>query len=161
MYEVYFKKHNRMFFVTVDGSDTYILHACRKQKNKTEKKDSKIIIKRAKELGEILGKKIYIGGEKMAFVKGNVSEIIEEKRQNDPEFKKIRDESREEYRLIGEMIKIRKKERITQSKLANLIGSKQQVVSRIEKHESIPSLQFFCKMLDSLGYEIQITKKTI
>lgn len=35
----------------------YLLHACRKQKNKTEKGDSKIIKKRAKELGKALGKK--------------------------------------------------------------------------------------------------------
>lgn len=40
-------------------SDIYLLHACRKQKNKTEKKDKNIVIKRAKELG-ILLKKSFI-----------------------------------------------------------------------------------------------------
>ena len=55
--EVYFYKHNRIFYVIVDGEDVYMLHACRKQKNKTEKRDSEIIIKRAKELGESLSKK--------------------------------------------------------------------------------------------------------
>lgn len=34
----------------------YLLHACRKQKNQTEKTDKKIVVKRAKELGKILGK---------------------------------------------------------------------------------------------------------
>lgn len=34
----------------------YLLHACRKQKNQTEKTDKKIVIKRAKELGKMLGK---------------------------------------------------------------------------------------------------------
>ena len=34
----------------------YLLHACRKQKNKTEKKDKKIVETRAKELGVMLGK---------------------------------------------------------------------------------------------------------
>lgn len=58
IYEVYFKKHNRIFYVTVDEQNIYLLHACRKQKNQTEKKDKKIIIKRVKELGKILGKKI-------------------------------------------------------------------------------------------------------
>jgi phage-related protein len=41
----------------VDGQDVYMLHACRKQKNKTEKQDSVIIIKRAKELEKQLSKK--------------------------------------------------------------------------------------------------------
>ena len=55
--EVYFYKHNRIFFIIVDAEDTYLLHACRKQKNKTEKKDSDIVVKRAKELGNKLSKK--------------------------------------------------------------------------------------------------------
>ena len=55
--EVYFYKHNRIFYVIVDGEDVHMLHACRKQKNKTEKQDSTIVIKRAKELGKQLSKK--------------------------------------------------------------------------------------------------------
>jgi len=55
--EVYFYKHNRIFYVVVDGQDVHMLHACRKQKNKTEKQDSMIVINRAKELGKQLSKK--------------------------------------------------------------------------------------------------------
>jgi len=55
--EVYFYRHNRVFYVIVDGQDVYMLHACRKQKNKTEKRDGEIVIKRAKILGEKLSKK--------------------------------------------------------------------------------------------------------
>ena len=58
IYEVYFRKHNRIFYVTVDKENIYLLHACRKQKNQTEKKDKNIIKKRAKELGRLLNKKI-------------------------------------------------------------------------------------------------------
>ena len=56
--EVYFYKHNRIFYVVVAKQDVYMLHACRKQKNKTEKHDSEIIIKRAKELSKELSVKI-------------------------------------------------------------------------------------------------------
>lgn len=56
IYEVYFYKDNRLFYVVTDKKDMYVLHACRKQKNKTEKKDRQIVIKRAKELGRQLGK---------------------------------------------------------------------------------------------------------
>ena len=52
--EVYFYKHNRIFYVIIHNDEIYLLHACRKQKNRTEKKDSKIIINRAKELGKEL-----------------------------------------------------------------------------------------------------------
>jgi phage-related protein len=55
--EVYFYKHNRIFYVITEGKNIYLLHACRKQKNKTEKKDGETVIKRAKKLGEELSKK--------------------------------------------------------------------------------------------------------
>ena len=58
VWEAYFFKHNRIFYVVIDGTDAYMLHACRKQKNKTEKPDSDKIIKRAKELGVQLSQKI-------------------------------------------------------------------------------------------------------
>ena len=58
VWEVYFYKHNRIFYVVIEGTDVYLLHACRKQKNKTEQPDSEIIIKRAKELGSALSKKL-------------------------------------------------------------------------------------------------------
>ena len=57
VYEVYFKRHNRIFYVTVDKEHVYLLHACRKQKNKTEKIDQKIVKARAKEVGDLVGKK--------------------------------------------------------------------------------------------------------
>jgi phage-related protein len=58
VWEVYFYKHNRIFYVAIDNKDAYLLHACRKQKNKTEKSESETVISRAKELGERLSNRI-------------------------------------------------------------------------------------------------------
>lgn len=55
--EVYFYKHNRIFYVIEDSENMHVLHACRKQKNKTEDSDSQKVIERAKRLGEKLNKK--------------------------------------------------------------------------------------------------------
>lgn len=96
----------------------------------------------------------------MPFVQVNISEEIEKEKQHSTQFKKAWDESREEYRLIGEMIHLRKQEKITQSKLAELTGNRQQVISRIEKKENNPSLRMFCNILSALGYELQIVKKS-
>ena len=57
IYEVYFYKHNRIFYVTSDGENMYLLHSCRKQKGKTEKTDRIAVLSRAKELSRELGKK--------------------------------------------------------------------------------------------------------
>jgi len=56
VWEVYFYKHNRIFYVAIDGKDVYMLHACRKQKSKTELNDRNIVVKRAKDLGAALNK---------------------------------------------------------------------------------------------------------
>lgn len=95
----------------------------------------------------------------MPFVEINVKNEIEKQRQNNPEFKKAWDESRAEYRLIGEMISLRKQEKITQKELAEMTGNKQQVISRIETKESIPTIRVFSNILNALGYELQIVKK--
>ena len=54
VWEVYFYKHNRIFYITIHGNEVYLLHACRKQKNKTEKTDVQIVKSRAKELESLL-----------------------------------------------------------------------------------------------------------
>ena len=95
----------------------------------------------------------------MPFVEINVKNEIENQRQNDLEFKKAWDESRAEYKLIGEMISLRKQEKLTQKELALLTGNKQQAISRIERKESIPTIRAFSHILNALGYELQIVKK--
>ena len=72
----------------------------------------------------------------MPFVEINVKNEIEKQKQNDPEFRKAWDDSRAEYRLIGEMISLRKQENITQ-KIALLTGNKQHVILWIERKERL------------------------
>ena len=95
----------------------------------------------------------------MSFVNENINQVIETKREADADFKKAWDDSRKEYRLIGEMISLRKQEKMTQGELAELVGSRQQVISRIEKKENSPSLRSFCNILSALGYELRIVKR--
>ena len=95
----------------------------------------------------------------MPFVQVNISKEIEKEKRNSPQFRKAWEESRELKRLITEMISLRKKEKMTQSSLAEITGNKQQVISRIEKRENKPSLRIFCNLLNAMGYELQIVKK--
>ena len=95
----------------------------------------------------------------MAFKEINIKKEIEKQKELSPEFSKAWDESREEYRLIGEMISLRKKERITQSQLAKLTGNKQQAISRLEIRENSPSLRLFCNLINALGYRLKIEKR--
>ena len=88
----------------------------------------------------------------MAFAEINIQEIIQEKKNNSEEFYNTWKKSEDEYRLIAEMIELRKQKGISQTQLARTIGNRQQVISRIEKKENSPSLKMFCCILDSLGF---------
>lgn len=95
----------------------------------------------------------------MPWKKVDVDEIINDKLAADPELKKMWDESRTEYRILGQLTKLRKEKRISQADLAEMTGNKQQVISRIENRENSPTLKTLCRILDVLDYDIQLVPK--
>jgi DNA-binding XRE family transcriptional regulator len=95
----------------------------------------------------------------MPFGEVDIKKEIEKHCAESPTFRKAWEDSREEYKLIGEMISLRKQEHLTQNKLAELTGNKQQVISRIENKENSPSLKIFTNILNAMGYELKIVKK--
>ena len=96
----------------------------------------------------------------MPFTTVKTDDLIKDMKQTDQEFARKWEESRNEYALIQEMIKIRKEQHITQTQLAKMTGNKQQAISRIEKKLVQPSLSTFCKIINSLGYDLKIVKKS-
>lgn len=61
--------------------------------------------------------------------------------------------------LIDELIEIRKSENISQVELAEMTGSSQQSISRIEKKTHSPSMKVLMDIINALGYELRIVKK--
>ena len=95
----------------------------------------------------------------MPFKKIDAGQIIEEKRNSDPEFKELWDGSRAEYRILGELVRLRKEKGLTQVELAQKSGYKQQVISRIEKKENSPTLKTLCSLADVLDVDIVLVPK--
>jgi len=90
----------------------------------------------------------------MPFVEFDVKKTIEDMQVNDPEFREAWKESRTEYAVLGQLIKLRKERGLTQGELAKKTGNKQQVISRIESRENSPTLKTLCSILDALEYDI-------
>lgn len=95
----------------------------------------------------------------MPFKPIDVSNIIEKEKNKDSNFAKAWDESRSEYKLMSEIIRLRKEKGLSQAELARRTGYKQQVISRIEKKENSPTLKTLCGILDALDYDIELVKK--
>ena len=95
----------------------------------------------------------------MPFEKVNIEQTITDKLAADPELKQLWDESRTEYRLLGDLVRLRKEKGLSQVDLAELTGNKQQIISRIENRDNSPTLRTFCNILDVLGYEAILVPK--
>lgn len=61
--------------------------------------------------------------------------------------------------LIDKVVELRKKSNISQRQLADMTGSKQQNISRFENKMHSPSLVLFVKIIDALGYRMEIVEK--
>jgi len=95
----------------------------------------------------------------MPFVELDVKKYINDTLEKDPELKQMWDESRTEYKVLGELVKLRKEKGVSQVELAEKTGNKQQVISRIENRENSPTLKTLCNILDVLDYEIQFVPR--
>ncbi|MDR1160732.1 MAG: helix-turn-helix domain-containing protein [Tannerellaceae bacterium] len=83
----------------------------------------------------------------------------------DAKFGKVGTPEREAFRkeayayCMGQLIyDARKKEKITQSELAEMVGTNKSYISRIEKGIIDPSVGTFCRIIDALGLKIEIVK---
>jgi len=95
----------------------------------------------------------------MPFERVDYKKHIEDLRSSDPEFKEAWDSSRMEYAILGELNKLRKQQGITQGFIAEKTGIKQQVISRIEKRESSPTLKTLCALADTLNVDIKLVPR--
>ena len=64
-----------------------------------------------------------------------------------------------EYQIINQIIKARIEQNMTQEDLARKVGTRQSNISRLEKGNANPSLQFLKKVAQGLGKELSIAFK--
>ncbi|MCL1831239.1 MAG: helix-turn-helix transcriptional regulator [Oscillospiraceae bacterium] len=95
----------------------------------------------------------------MPFVEIDVNQTINDILDSDAELKQMWNESRTEYAVLGELVKLRKAQGLSQVELAEKTGNKQQVISRIENKENSPTLKTLCGILDVLNYDIQFVPR--
>jgi Predicted transcriptional regulator with C-terminal CBS domains len=85
----------------------------------------------------------------------NFDEYLKEKLK-DPEFKKEFDALEPEYEIIRQLIQARNELNLTQEELAQKIGIKQSNISRLERGNYNPSINFLKKVAEGLGKELHI-----
>lgn len=85
-----------------------------------------------------------------------LKEYIAEQMRN-PEFRKAWEDLEPEFQVLKAMIKAREKTGISQAELARRVGTKQSVISRLERGAfSKATLETIKKMADALNMRLEI-----
>lgn len=80
----------------------------------------------------------------------------EKKKLRDPQFKAEYDRLQPEFALIEAVLKARKEKGLTQKEIAEKIGTKQSVVSRLERGRANPTVSFLKKLASALQTSLEI-----
>ena len=89
----------------------------------------------------------------------DVDDMIAKRMKRDPEFKNLWEERQNEREILRNVTRLRNQLQFTQKRLAELSGSTQQEISRLEKQEHSPTLATICRVINSMGYELKVEKK--
>ena len=82
--------------------------------------------------------------EAKKIILGNV-QVIEELKHNEAE-----------YKIIEEIILARREKNLTQKGLAELVGTRQSNISRLESGNYNPTLEFLNKIAKAVGKELEV-----
>ena len=74
-----------------------------------------------------------------------------------PEFVAERDRTEPEFQALRQLILLRKKNNISQQKLADIINSRQSHIARLETGEVPPSLKVLKRYAGGLGYTLEFS----
>ena len=74
----------------------------------------------------------------------------------DKQVKEELENNEAEYKIIEEIIMARRENNLTQKGLAELIGTKQSNISRLESGNYNPTLEFLNKIAKAVGKELEI-----
>jgi len=74
--------------------------------------------------------------------------------ENDPEFRVSLKETRMEYEIARALIEARIRHNLSQKELAEKLGTKQSVISRVENAKTTPSLSFLKRLAKVLDTEL-------
>lgn len=73
-----------------------------------------------------------------------------------PGFKKVLEQTRLEYQIARELIKIRIERGLSQKDVARRIKTTQSVISRVENAKTIPTLSFLKRIAEALNFELHV-----
>jgi predicted transcriptional regulator len=75
---------------------------------------------------------------------------------SNPEVAQELEKNAVEYQIVREIIRARHERNLTQEQLADLVGTKQSNISRLESGEYNPTIEFLDKIAHAMGKNLEI-----
>ena len=113
------------------------------------------VISQIIDIGQGIGRQV----ERMAKGKATNYEEFEAELLEKPGIRREYEALRPKYDMIRSIIERRSKLGISQAQLANIIGTKQPAISRLEKGDSNTTLSTFFKVADALDLDISVKSR--
>ena len=85
-----------------------------------------------------------------------IDEVIDERRESDPEFREVWDATAFARQIALELVKYRTRRGMTQKQLAAEVGVKQSAIGRWELGERPPSLASLAKLTTATGLTFRV-----
>ena len=87
---------------------------------------------------------------------GDVATSLKEQHQKDPELGRMVEAQLQRMKLAQKIKKIRESAHLTQEQLAELAGTKQPAIARIETGKAIPTIDLLTRVVSALGARLEI-----
>jgi len=95
----------------------------------------------------------------MSSPKRNFLEYAQDEMDKDPELAEIVQAEFDKRQLARELRILREGKRLSQQELADLVGTGQPAIARIESGRTIPKLDVIARIAHALGFELAVTFK--
>lgn len=132
------KIFHRIFYFVFDGEKIILLHGFNKKTNKTPIKEINQALKNQKDyifnLNNYMKDKKTCTQPRLGIKLLSFDEVLKKELKN-PEFRKGFELEKKKLQLSLDIIKLRKKQKLSQAKLAQKLGMKQSSIGRIESGE--------------------------
>ena len=83
-------------------------------------------------------------------------EEIEKKWLSNPEFKREYDALAPEFEIAAELLRARKRARLSQDEFAERMGTSQSAVARLESGQTLPSTKALLRFAEATGSKIEL-----
>lgn len=84
-------------------------------------------------------------------------QVVEERRQADPEFRKEWDREAFARAVAAQVVRYRGDHKLSQRQLAKLTGITQPAIARLESGEGVPELKTLAKLSTATGLEFRLS----